>query len=87
MSIDRTGAAAGDSDPARHRSDYQSADSSESVEAQLARTRRELEMLRAKHREIMDLLGTEKPEKLVHDLRNVLNELHLLRLLSNTGNC
>jgi hypothetical protein len=29
--------------------------------------------------EMMQLLGTETPERLVHDLRNVLNELTLLK--------
>jgi len=59
----------------------------QSVEAQLAHARRALDALRATHRQLMDLLGTERPEKIVHDLRNVLNELQLLRLLSDSEKC
>jgi hypothetical protein len=44
---------------------------------------RELEQLRAREREIMELLGTRAPEKILHDLRNVLNEVQLLRALAD----
>ncbi len=32
--------------------------------------------------EVMKLLGTKSPDKIIHDLRNVLNELGLLRALA-----
>ena len=39
----------------------------------------DLQAMRRREREIMELLGTTSPERLVHDVRNVLNELQLLR--------
>lgn len=44
--------------------------------------RSEVERLRAKHQEMMDLLNCTNPDKLVHDLRNALNEMQLLRMLT-----
>ena len=46
-------------------------------------TSEEAELKRLRHREeqIMELIGCESSEKLLHDLRNMLNELQLLRLL------
>lgn len=44
--------------------------------------RAEVESLRARHQEMMRLLNCTNPEKLVHDLRNVLNEVQLLRMLT-----
>ena len=44
----------------------------------------ELEILRERQREIMELLGTRTPEKLLHDLRNLINEVNLLRVLMET---
>ncbi len=41
----------------------------------------ERDRLLDQQRQIMQLLGTQSPEKVVHDLRNVLNELGLLRTL------
>ena len=41
-----------------------------------------LEKLEQREHQIMELLHCEKPERIVHDLRNVLNELQLLRLLT-----
>jgi hypothetical protein len=41
----------------------------------------ELNQLRKERAEIMDLLGCKSPDRLIHDLRNLLNELNLLRLL------
>jgi hypothetical protein len=87
MGVDRTGSAPSDDSSAASRSDYMPSEPIESIEVQLARANRELDMIRVKHREMMELLGTDKPEELVHDLRNVLNELHLLRLLANSGSC
>jgi hypothetical protein len=34
-------------------------------------------------REVMQLLGTQNPQKIIHDLRNVLNELSLLQALTS----
>ena len=42
----------------------------------------ELERLRVREREIMELLGTASPDRIMHDLRNVLNEVQLLRALA-----
>ena len=36
-------------------------------------------------RGIMDLLGTKSPDRILHDLRNVLNERELLRSLAQLG--
>ncbi len=36
----------------------------------------------ARELEIMKLIGAESPDKLVHDVRNILNEVALLRALS-----
>jgi hypothetical protein len=51
--------------------------------------RAELEQLRAERnrlaelqRRIMELLNVPSPDKLVHDIRNVLNERDLLRALT-----
>jgi hypothetical protein len=52
------------------------------TEPEIAELRAELERLRAKHAEMMELLGCSDPDKLIHDLRNVLNEMQLLRLLA-----
>jgi hypothetical protein len=88
MSIDRTGAAPGGSESTPEPLlTPLSSPLVESTDAQLARTRRELDALRATHSQMMELIGCNKPEKLVHDLRNVLNELQLLRLLSDSGKC
>lgn len=38
--------------------------------------------LQRRQQRLMDLLGTKDPAKLEHDLRNVLNELALLRKLT-----
>ena len=42
----------------------------------------ELEQLQNQQRQIMDLIGCKDPAKLVHDVRNILNELMLLRALA-----
>lgn len=41
-----------------------------------------LEKLENRERQIVELLSCEKPERIVHDLRNLLNQLQLLRLLT-----
>lgn len=42
--------------------------------SEIAELRKELERLRAQQREIMQLLGTKMPERVIHDLRNLLQE-------------
>ena len=49
-----------------------------------AEIRAQLERLRQREAQIMNLIGCKNPEKLMHDLRNVLNELQLLRMLADT---
>ena len=44
--------------------------------------RDELDRLRRREQEIMELLGTESPERIIHDLRNLINEVQLLRVLA-----
>lgn len=39
----------------------------------------ELRTVREREQRLMELLECRSPERLEHDLRNVLNELHLLR--------
>jgi uncharacterized membrane protein YccC len=41
----------------------------------------ELNRLRQREEQIKELIGCPNSEELIHDLRNVLNELQLLRLL------
>src|SRR5262245_26450725 len=55
--------------------------SSSSVD--VSEMRAELERLRQREAQIMTLIGCKSPEKLMHDLRNVLNELQLLRMLAD----
>jgi hypothetical protein len=44
--------------------------------------RQELGTLRERQRQIAELLNCRSPEKLLHDLRNLLNEVQLLRILA-----
>jgi hypothetical protein len=44
--------------------------------------RQELSSLRERERQFCELLECASREKLVHDLRNLLNEVQLLRLLA-----
>ncbi len=44
--------------------------------------REELNRLLARQRVIMELLGTTNPDRILHDIRNVLNERQLLRALA-----
>lgn len=60
--------------------------------AQLAELRAEAECLRAerdrlleRQRQVADLLRSANPDKIVHDLRNVLNELQLYKMLADSG--
>jgi len=43
----------------------------------------ELERLRERERQMVELLDAKSPDCLIHDLRNVLNELQLLRMLAD----
>lgn len=51
------------------------------LKAELEQLRAERARWRETQERIMQLLGTKGPEKLVHDLRNVLNERDLLKAL------
>ena len=44
--------------------------------------RAELERLLARERQIAALLGSKSPDRILHDLRNLLNEVQLLRILT-----
>lgn len=47
-----------------------------------SRAEAQLDEMRQRELEIMQLLGTSSPDRIMHDLRNVLNELELLRALA-----
>ncbi len=44
----------------------------------------ELDRLRRREKEIAELLHSQSPDRIMHDLRNLLNELQLLRMLAET---
>ena len=48
--------------------------------------RGELEQLRDRERQIAELLGSKSTDRILHDLRNVLNELQLLRIVASDNN-
>ena len=48
--------------------------------------RAELNALRERERQIAELLGAKSPDRILHDLRNLLNEAQLLRILAEQGN-
>lgn len=80
LTNDRYSAAADNADP--------SASRITSILAENAELKAEVEQLRAERtraiesqRTIMQLLGTAKPEKITHDIRNLLNERDLLKTL------
>ena len=52
----------------------------------LEQLRAELEVLRDRERQIAELLNATSPDRILHDLRNLLNEVQLLRLLAEQGN-
>ena len=75
-------------DPAQQSQHAPSATHVVSLTAQLHELRAELEQLRADRnrlaetqRRIMELLNVQSPDKLVHDVRNVLNERELLKAI------
>src|SRR3954469_7333245 len=49
--------------------------------AELDNYRRRCDRLEDRERRIAELLNSKSPEKIEHDLRNVMNELQLLRTL------
>ena len=52
-------------------------------EMTIEQLRDEVSALREREREIVGLLGLASNDRMLHELRNVLNELHLLRVLAN----
>jgi len=54
---------------------------SSSPQAEAETLRRMVERMQERERRLMDLLKASTPERIEHDLRNVLNELVLLRTL------
>ena len=44
--------------------------------------REELRALRQREHEIVALLGSSSPQRILHDIRNLLNEVQLLRYLA-----
>jgi hypothetical protein len=48
--------------------------------------RSEVARLRDRERQIAELLNARSPDKILHDLRNLLNEVQLLRILAEQGN-
>jgi hypothetical protein len=51
------------------------------LEAEATALRAAVKTMREREQRLMELLHTSVPEKIEHDLRNVLNELVLLRTL------
>ena len=54
----------------------------ESLQKELEQVHAERARLLELRSEVMGLIGTDKPERLLHDLRNILNERELLRALA-----
>jgi hypothetical protein len=52
----------------------------------LEELRAEVAHLRDRERQICELLNAKAPDRLLHDLRNLLNEVQLLRILAEQGN-
>lgn len=48
--------------------------------------RAEVQRLRERERQIVELLNAKSPDRILHDLRNLLNEVQLLRILTEQGN-
>ena len=48
--------------------------------------RAEVARLRDRETQIAELLNAKSPDKILHDLRNLLNEVQLLRILAEQGN-
>jgi hypothetical protein len=54
------------------------------LEGDVEQLRAERNRLVERQARIMELLGTSQPERLLHDIRNILNERQLLRTLMET---
>lgn len=54
------------------------------LRAEVERLRAERDRLLETQRRVLELIGSDRPERLVHDLRNVLNERALYRALAET---
>jgi hypothetical protein len=54
------------------------------LKAEVERLRAERDRLLEMQSRVLELLGTDRPDRLVHDLRNVLNERALFRALAET---
>jgi signal transduction histidine kinase len=54
------------------------------VRAELERLRAERDRLLRQQGQIAELLRSQNPDKLVHDLRNLLNEVQLYKMLAET---
>ncbi|HWE04407.1 MAG TPA: hypothetical protein VG326_18530 [Tepidisphaeraceae bacterium] len=50
--------------------------------AELEKLRAERDVLLDRQSSIMELVGSTKPERILHDIRNILNERILLRTLA-----
>jgi hypothetical protein len=48
--------------------------------------RAEIQILRDRERQIAELLNAKSSDRILHDLRNLLNEVQLLRILAEQGN-
>ena len=55
------------------------------LRGELERLRAERDRLADRQREIAELLRCKNPEKLLHDFRNLLNELQLYKTLAETA--
>ena len=53
------------------------------LRGEVDRLRTERDALINRQRQVMDLLGTRAPERLLHDLRNLLNERELFKALAD----
>lgn len=53
------------------------------LRAEVDRLRADRDVLLDRQRQVMDLLGTRAPERLLHDLRNLLNERELFKALAD----
>ena len=54
--------------------------------AEINRLRAERDRWQAQQLEIMRLIAAKSPDRILHDLRNVLNERELFRSLADLGN-
>jgi len=54
------------------------------LRAEVERLRGERDRMQETQRRVMELLGTTAPERIVHDLRNVLNERELFKALAGS---